>query len=167
MPRTFSSNESGVDLDAGGLEHLLGIGADRHLRGRGDDDQVGVGEILDAADPLRVARLHDDGERVRGERGRIPVVESGVDQLVHVVLVSGREDVGRRAVLDDRGRQLGGGREVEHDVGIGVRRLELDGNRLEGVRERRRGEHVDVARQRVRSGGYPAARWSRSLQRCG
>ena len=89
-----------------------------------------------------VARLHGDHELVAGERLR----RAGeAADLVHVARVGGGKHVRRRSLLQ-LGHQVVAAGEVEADLHLRVRGREVAAQLGEGVRQRRRGEHAELAR---------------------
>ena len=99
------------------------------------DPQVGLGEVGERPDLLRIARRGDDHQRVGCEVDRFTAGQIGLDHGVHLGGVRRGEDVGAGA-LSQFVRQLGGRREVEFDCGAGIVGLKLAAKQGEGRLER-------------------------------
>ena len=120
-----------VVLDAGALEALSRVVADRDALGGEHDLHAGLRQVLEARDVRGVVDGGDDDQLVLHEVGAARDADL-VAHLVHVGAARRREHVGRSLRLD-RCRQVARRPEVEGHRGPGVRRLEVGSD----LRERR------------------------------
>src|SRR5581483_353563 len=139
----------GGDLDPRHLEGLVAVPAAGHRRRAEDHSESGPGQVGQAPDSLRVARLDRDLEPVAGKDAGLPV--DVIQNAVHVVLVGGGEDVGRSSLRDLAG-QLSAAGEAELDPDSRVPGFERPSDLLEGIAERCRGEHRDGTGRRAGRG---------------
>ena len=117
--------------DACGVEDPPRVDPARRLLHAQPELQIRIAEIVDAGDAGGVSFRHDDRHRVGGEDDRLRAGQVGLGQSVHVGRIGRGEDIGRGAIDDLVGEQVGGV-EVRVRNCVLVLRLECESD----VRER-------------------------------
>ena len=83
-------------------QELPGVGSDGHRLGRQIQLDAGSGQVLERLDARRVIVGQDDDKAVVGEDGRFVGEKTRLLGQVHLLLISGGEDIGWRPLLQLR-----------------------------------------------------------------
>ena len=99
-PRTFCSRLTGVTVTPAAVEDLVGVVAAGDLGGADDDLDVGVGQVGDAGDALRVAGANDDRQQVGGEdTGSLPLSPASVSLSMLAVSAEANTSAGAPSMI--------------------------------------------------------------------